>query len=578
MVYPTFDINSIQKRLNNDLEQFSKEYQVRLDLGFDVESSRFEEMKEKIDSLMNKLVEYTEHKNKDIFNYAHDVKYVEEYQQKLMWITRTYIFYQLLAYVSKSLSDKNLYNDLYSDHNEYPYRDNISQKLNLFKMGIFGSITPQSDIDLGIMYTGEPYEVNNEPALSYVLSRFENIFLKLTGLNSLSFDIETYADMITITKNIEGENKDIFYINTNLIEDKDKHKGLICALTSVLRSMALAEQEIQNKNLDRNELNDLFENFKFDNIIETIHDTRNKITDIVEENKSKIFKDFYDKQGKYLKESKDSEIINYSENLKKAKELVIDYMTLDYDAKRYKYYEYVNKAEKLKFDIMKKMNNNDELTSEDISNLIYKIGVALTYRMESYTCSPTIVYIVRILQAEKDKSEKYHTTTPEEYCNDSNKDQPYCTMSKYGFILSCIEQIGNIYRFYKTYCMENDNPNMCKKKLTKYYGRFIHSYGFIKRYDRLRETIRNTAMLMKNNPFNISSIYNQGNSNQSNNNIVSGGKYKKYLNAKNNKKSRNRKSRNKKSRNRKPSNRKSRNRKSRNRKSRNRKSHNRKSK
>ena len=561
MSYPTFNINSIKTRLEGDLSQFNKQYDVKIDdLNFYSDSNSLEEMKTNITSLMGRLVKYTEHKDIHEFNYAHDVKKVGENEQKFMWIIRTYIFYQLLAYVSKSLSNVSLYNELYSDKEKYPYRESISNKLESFKMGIFGSITPQSDIDLGIMYTGNPEDVNNVPTLSYVLSRFENIFLKLTGLNSLSFDIETYADMITITKEIEGINQDVFYINTNKILKEDEHKGLVCAMTSVLRSIALAEQELKNIKLDREALERLFENFKFENIINTIHDTEEKID--VKSSEPTLFNKFYQKHNNYLADS---------QNLEEAKEFVIDYMTLDYDDGRYKYYDYVNEAEKLKFKIMTDINKKAALTSEDISedisNLIYKIGIALTYRMESYTCSPTIVYIVRILQAEKDKSLKYHTTNPVEYCNSMTKDEAYCTIGRFGFILSCIEQIGNIYRFYKTYCMENNNDvYMCKKKLTKYYGRFKHGNGLIDRIDRQYKLAkigkRNTNLKALLNP----QIHS-----------VSGGKYKKYLNAKNNKKSCNRKSRNRKSRNRKSRNRKSRNRKSRNRKSSNRKSSNRKS-
>ena len=101
-----------------------------------------------------------------------------------------------------------------------------------------------------------------------------------------------------------------------------------------------------------------------------------------------VFKDFY-------KQIEDSMTDSW---LKQAKKIVLDYMTSDYDEGRYKYYKKVNIAEKSKF---KGTSNISTLDSKKICEIIKNIGISLSYRMESYTCSPTVIHIVRILQASK---------------------------------------------------------------------------------------------------------------------------------------------------------------------------------
>jgi hypothetical protein len=132
--------------------------------------------------------------------------------------------------------------------------------------------------------------------------------------------------------------------------------------------------------------------------------------------------------------------------------------------------------------------------------LMVKIGEALTFRMESYTCSSTVVHVVRLLQAaakedvkvaaqklvtsvspssalnaaqnaaQKLLTTKYPTTSPTELCNLGTKLQtPKCTVGKTGFILSELEQLGYMYRFHKKYC------EPCKKKVSKYRIRLDHA-------------------------------------------------------------------------------------------------------
>jgi len=137
------------------------------------------------------------------------------------------------------------------------------------------------------------------------------------------------------------------------------------------------------------------------------------------------------------------------------------------------------------------------LTDLQIKSLMKAIGDALTLRMESYTCSPTVVHVVRVLQAEAQKIAqeatnrflktpngsnnvpgKYITTTPTELCNITTKLQTAkCVIGVTGFILSALEQLGYMYRFYKVYCPggSHQDDTKCKKKIDKYQIRLTHA-------------------------------------------------------------------------------------------------------
>ena len=160
-----------------------------------------------------------------------------------------------------------------------------------------------------------------------------------------------------------------------------------------------------------------------------------------------------------------------------------------------------------------------KLTYCDIMSLMKAIGDALTLRMESYTCSPTVVHVVRLLQAaekiaqqaaqklaqlaaaqqgqgvpqaqgaanrflEKFKPSspsspgKYVTTTPAELCDTKKLQTAKCVVGLTGFILSALEQLGYMYRFHKVYCADDSlhpDNDKCKKKIDKYKNRLVHA-------------------------------------------------------------------------------------------------------
>ena len=117
-----------------------------------------------------------------------------------------------------------------------------------------------------------------------------------------------------------------------------------------------------------------------------------------------------------------------------AKPNVIEFMQLSYDDSRSKYYELVTIAEQSKMAFTTNLNS---LNADSICEIMLNIGNALTYRMESYTCAPTVIHVVRILQAAKDAKEKYKTVNPKIYCNGEIQHiDPFCTIGNYGYILT----------------------------------------------------------------------------------------------------------------------------------------------
>ena len=157
MVYPTLNISSLSERCKSDLDQFYKLYEINskspdfnkvASVGLE-ENERISKsnIEKKISELFTRMKEIAKTQE---FDYAHDVINLSDTEQKKLWVLRTFLFYQLLIVLTITLQNKQLYNSLYTDVSSYPFRDDLIPELENFKMGIFGSITPQSDIDIGI--------------------------------------------------------------------------------------------------------------------------------------------------------------------------------------------------------------------------------------------------------------------------------------------------------------------------------------------------------------------------------------------------------------------------------------------
>ena len=103
-----------------------------------------------------------------ITEYKHVIKSHKDINYKMkLWITRNYVFYRIVDCVYFTFKDK----------------------LNDYSLNIFGSVTPESDIDIGIACNITSPEIK----MSEIIKFFEDQF-KLLNCTSLDLDIEMYAD------------------------------------------------------------------------------------------------------------------------------------------------------------------------------------------------------------------------------------------------------------------------------------------------------------------------------------------------------------------------------------------------
>jgi hypothetical protein len=274
------------------------------------------------------------------------------------------------------------------------------------------------------------------------VSRFENLFLLYTGKPSIDFDIETYADMMTLP-NPSTEYPDYFYLDSSTFTDVEFKRMLPIAANSILRNAYFISPETVRT-------------LTMDDIMKQLELT-----------------------------------IDVPDVLDASRKRVLDFMEGTYEEGRYAYYEKVEFAEKIQ-----KMKLRGPMTPADICDIMVAIGDALTYRYESYTCAPTVTHVVRILQASKEKSEKYKTVTPQIYCKGEIVHlDPFCSIGRYGYMLSMLEQLGYMYRFYMIYCIDGD-PVYCKKKVNKYLDRYQNAQYYITKYGGKRNR-KNTKYIKK---------------------------------------------------------------------------------
>jgi len=441
MVYPTLTVDSIKERCNSDIEQFLK---VNNMPNIDLPLTTTLETRESLDVAIKPVLDFM----KSIMEETDYVQFISHpspgtlpTQLKQLWIARTILFYQFLIFATATFLNKELYNSVYSDL-KYPWSEDIVSELANYKLGIFGSMTPTSDIDLGIQYSG----TNKLCGLAYIVSGFESLFLIFTGKPSLAFDIETYADMMTLPNPSNAEHPDHFYLDSSSFTSENLKSMLPYAYRSICRNILLVDPTIR---ITLKDVLSFFPDFRISNEIQSMIDQQDAV---------------------------------FQEQLK----VMRSFLTMKYDQQRNSYYDKVLKAEtsKMNLDLDTTNRTIENNKTDAICDTMQLIGDALSYRMESYTCAPTVIHVVRILQASKGSLEKYKTTMPAILCKKETQHiDPFCSIGPFGFILSILEQIGYIYRFYLQYCIgEHVELGKCAKKLTKYMERYQDGLFFYKRY------------------------------------------------------------------------------------------------
>jgi hypothetical protein len=439
-IYPVLEVDSLVGRCQQDINTFIKQVlggksnsvkSVQYDL---YTGNDFSMMKSEIStqlSIMNKILQ-SHNETMTSFDYAHDILHFGEQERNQLWIVRTLLCYQMMIFGTHIMSDPSLHAKVYKTTPfQRTFRPDVISELPSFKLGIFGSITPTSDIDIGIQYSGM---TNGFSALDYVVATMEDMFILFLGVTStLQLDIEYYADMMTLPNPnpTNTASPDLFYLDTMSFTENEFKEMLPYAYASIYRNYLTAKKDLKN----------------------TSNET-----------------DFIPRLNMYV------ELIDENA-MNTAKQLVSAYMNLTYDKAREKYYELVRLAE-ANVAIIRgylQTRNYQALTNDVIVKTMKAIAHALIFRAESYVCAPTVMHVVRLLQADP-KREKYPVTYPTT-CHalpEIRLKNPQCEIGRYGYEMSILEQIGYILRFQLTYCEGEPNhtkDTKCKKKLEKYRSR-----------------------------------------------------------------------------------------------------------
>jgi hypothetical protein len=494
-VYPVLDPVSLAARCQKDIAQFMseqgiaenpylQEYLQELSTAF----SSKEEIQTKINELKPK---FEMDGDPNYVDKISDVKDTTKKQQ--LWIARTYLVYQLLIVLTLSLQNKELYDAIFLSYSTDDavamfvllFRAEVNAFLRDIKLGIFGSLTPTSDIDIGFQYSGLSAEYI--PCLAYIVSRFEMLFLIFTGKRCLDFDVESYADMITVPNtdpDPQGAFPDLFYLDTGKLtwDDETKTKLLPIVFNSIVRNAKIGVG--------------LRAQIRLDDVVDTVNTAAAAAAAAAVPAAVN-----FDIGHEIISLKTDAIAIDA---FQQSNTTISEFLGKSYNKQIQAYYDAVVAAETLKVSKLVEMTTIDQLrqlTPQDIIDLIVVIGKALTLRIESYTCSPTVIHVVRMLQADAQKiaaeavlllERKYITSAPKEICSLTVRDLGVarCVVGKTGFILSALEQIGYMYRFHKTYCeggLHFDHAK-CKTKFEKYKIRLDHAIGNLKNAEKPETT------------------------------------------------------------------------------------------
>ena len=350
-----------------------------------------------------------------------------------MWITRTKLFYHMMACLAQMINDDEFRPVVYESSKYIPPTENTDFNASHYKLGIFGSMNANSDIDVGVTYIGK-----GTNRVADVVKMFEDMSLILLGVSTLRLDIEMYAGMVTIQ--CPGETNDTledrFFVNMIKLGKisefwvDDMKLVRILTLTSILRSIAIGMKERKEK-IELPTTKDLiWERFeRFDSLLSSPSNSEIKSN----------FDKFKDVE---VREASDK-LVPYIAWLNGGDE--------KYDEVRGRYYAAVNKASQT----IGGIDCSSEPLRKNVIQYITETAESDLWRAESYMMAPTVVHVVRIIQADAAGSDcKYQTTYPI---------FPTCSQTAMGYMISAFEQMGYIIRF-------NGNKE-------KYIDRFVDAVG-----------------------------------------------------------------------------------------------------
>jgi hypothetical protein len=338
------------------------------------------------------------------------------------------------------------------------------------ELGIFGSESVSSDIDIGVSYKKGTtimgvHESMNNPfiLLSDVVKKFEEYFVN-KNYTSLDIDVEMYADyfisptngtpFIAMNENIYNEC--LPYILAGMLKNRIQanydNGTLTCDVRRVIHYIKNNLCTLE-KNEQQIQINSLIDKIQLDS------DVRSVINKVIanDDNKKKLVTIVEKTLG-------NDEMYNES------KEIIKGYMKLDYKDSCEEYYKLLNIAHDT---YSQYFQEQDDTKKESILIALNKsISHALVYRAESYLSAPTIYHVVYTMQAMKNTE------------NESEKKRLIEMISSFGYEISILEQLGYITRFYKHYCDNSTETNDCTnpkwlKKKNKYISRLEDALSHI---------------------------------------------------------------------------------------------------
>lgn len=381
------------------------------------------------------------------FEYSAIVPKLPVYKKNEMWILRHIIFYKILLEVSEKLETSSPFDT------------------SMFRLGIFGSNTPTSDIDIGIRYIGIN-AINSSYSMTPIAQTckwIEDLFkLRLENMTCLQFDIEPYASLLM-------DPKDQFYFDTRDFTESDANEIFPYIGAGILRNYLQSQEDVGYlKDVRRQTSKNLPElKRKFEYKIKTFNPG-----------------DFpYDVLG----------AIDHSLLFgKDAIRIVKDYMLSSYDNGRKKYYKIVEDAEKKYWNLFSKETLSDNISKTTIIDLLKITCLANLYRAESYVCEVTVMDIVRGIQA---KQHEKVESNPRICSNQkSNRRIAPCIIGPFGYLFSSLENWGYLIRFKNTYCgIRHANKKKCRDKQKKYGERVTASMARYTKKNRIsnRITLKN---------------------------------------------------------------------------------------
>ena len=380
------------------------------------------------------------------FEYSRDIHSMKG-KEKEMWSLRHQLVFQVLHFVYATVFDESKLKD-FSD-NKRSFVADISKAKPNIKIGIFGAKTLTSDIDISFQ-VGSLERIPG--VLSLLVAVFEDAFLKFTGRNSLSFDIEAYGELMYI----DLKEKTLYFLDTYDFSMQDLNEIISSIGAGIIRNFINTQLHLKNivRNIRRFNAFDV-------NVGPNAISLDSLITGF----------DFNFDEIKFLKSTlNNSEFLSIFDKPEwmKTSKLLVSQALKSYDETRETYYQKLNEAENL-------LSSNPNLmhSKSDKSvriKLMNAIAVANLFRAESYVSSATNYHVVQKMQRKEvlENADECDLYMP--------KRKAQCALGTVGHIISMLEQCGFLMRYRKVCDVKEPK---CIKKIDKYLIRFLDAFNGI---------------------------------------------------------------------------------------------------